>query len=125
MNCKRTGYFCIFRLLRLAEKSYVGCGSKQLADVLAMSQPVVLGERASAECVLMSVRHTTSESLHKSGARLLVSTANEVKALPLYRPLRAVTGHCSWPLSKNSQRSRPLLLYTMTRAVIYLEDGLR
>lgn len=50
----------------------------------------------------MSVGHAASESLHKSRARLLVSTANEVKAPPLYRPLRAVTGHCSWPLSKNS-----------------------
>lgn len=71
----------------------------------------------------MSVGHVTSESLHKSGSGLLVSTANEVKAPPLYRPLTAVTGHYSWPLWKNSQRSHLALLYTMTPAIICFEDG--
>lgn len=70
----------------------------------------------------MSVGHRTSESLHKSGAQLLVSPANEVKAPTTV----STTQSCHRPLLMATIKEEPeLLLYTMTWAIIYLEDGLR
>lgn len=95
---------------------------KPLANALAPSQPVT-SNSDSNKCkfkpkeLAIGLKWRWSKSItgpdvyggcgsfHCAEAPLFASTANEVQAPKLHRPLRAVAAHCSWPISKISQHS--------------------